>query len=193
MTGDNKADRKPLVGVLAIQGDFEAHISVLKKLGVQSREIRESRDLINITHLIIPGGESTAISLVAKADGYWNKLARFKGPVMGTCMGSILMASEIENPQMEGWGMLDIAIRRNAYGRQVHSFTAFGKVEFSDKPFEMVFIRAPRIINMGKKVKPIAWLNEEITGVISKNKIALTFHPELSDNTGFHEMLLGLK
>ena len=190
---DSRINSTPLVGVLAIQGNFEAHIKVLNKLNVKSREIREPRDLIDITHLIIPGGESTTIQLVAEADGYQDKLAEFKGPVMGTCMGSILMASEIENPETEGWGMLDITIRRNAYGRQVHSFTAFGKVDFSDLPFEMVFIRAPRIIRTGKKVNAVAWLNDDITGVISGNKMALTFHPELSDNTGFHEMLLGLK
>ncbi|MCP4631571.1 MAG: pyridoxal 5'-phosphate synthase glutaminase subunit PdxT, partial [candidate division Zixibacteria bacterium] len=141
---DNEKDSKIVVGVLAIQGDYEAHFKVLKKLDIHSREIRQSRDINFITHLIIPGGESTTIRKVAVADGYWDKLAGFKGPVMGTCMGSILMATDIENPTAKGWGMIDITVARNAYGRQVHSFTDYGSQEFSDKPCEMVFIRAPK-------------------------------------------------
>ncbi len=183
----------PLVGVLAIQGDYSAHISILRGLGAKVREVRKSEDIDDITHLIIPGGESTTIRKVAYEDGYWDKLAQFPGPVMGTCMGSILMATDIENPKSIGWGMLDITIKRNAYGRQVHSFTDYGKIALSDEPFEMIFIRAPKITRIGEDVKPIAWLGNEITGVISGNKIALTFHPELSADYIFHKHFLGLE
>jgi 5'-phosphate synthase pdxT subunit len=88
--------------------------------------------------------------------------------------------------------MLDITIRRNAYGRQINSFTASGKTALSEDPFEMVFIRAPKFIRIGKNVKPIAWLENEITGVTAGNKMALAFHPELSDSSLFHEHFLGL-
>jgi 5'-phosphate synthase pdxT subunit len=182
-----------LVGVLAIQGDFEAHIKVFKKSGVAYKEIRSEGDLSGVTHLIVPGGESTTIRKVAKTERFWNKLASFKGPVMGTCMGSILMAKEIESPPGEGWGMLDITARRNAYGRQINSFSAEGKTAISDELFEMVFIRAPKFTRIGDGVKPIAWMGDEVTGVISGNKIALAFHPELTENIIFHEYFLSLQ
>ena len=181
-----------LVGVLAIQGDFEAHITVFRKLGVAHKEIRSENDLSGVTHLVVPGGESTTIRKVAKSEGFWNRLASFPGPVMGTCMGSVLMAKEIESPEGEGWGMLDITAKRNAYGRQINSFTAEGKIAISDKPFEMVFIRAPKFGRIGDKVRPIAWLGDEVTGVISGNKMALAFHPELSESGCFHEYFLSL-
>ncbi len=191
MSGKGK-DSSPVVGVLAVQGDFEAHLIVLKRLNIESREVRSARDLDLVTHLIIPGGESTTIRRIITEEGYWDEIAGFEGPVMGTCMGSILMAKDIQNPERKGWGMIDMTIRRNAYGRQVHSFIDRGKIDISDQPFEMVFIRAPKIIQFGKEVKPIAWLNDEVTGVISGNKIALTFHPELTGSTVFHERLVGL-
>ncbi len=183
---------KKLVGVLAIQGDFQAHIAVLNKLKVDSREIRNKRDLENVSHLVIPGGESTTVSKITRANGFWDMLAGFEGPVMGTCMGSVLMASRIVDPDADGWGMLDMEIRRNAYGRQISSFTAAGRIEISEEPFEMVFIRAPKIIKIGKNVKPIAWLGDEITGVMAGNKIALTFHPELSESETLHEYFISL-
>ena len=179
-----------LVGVLAIQGDFQAHLDVLKTINVESREVRNLGDLTGVTHLIIPGGESTTIRKIAQTDGLWEKIGQFKGPVMGTCMGSILMAKKILDPDGDGWGMLDIAIRRNAYGRQVHSFTAIGRVTFDQEPFEMVFIRAPKFTEIGKNVKPVAWLHDEVTGVVSGNKMALTFHPELTGNAVFHRYFL---
>lgn len=183
----------PVVGVLAIQGGFQAHIDMLHRLGVQPIEVRASGELENITHLIIPGGESSTIRKVTQTNGYWGGLAGFKGPVMGTCMGSILMASEIEKSDEDGWGMLDISIRRNAYGPQVHSSVVDGKAEFSAEPFEMVFIRAPKIIRMGERVRPIAWMGDDVVGVVSGNKMALTFHPELSDDPGFHKLFLELR
>lgn len=182
---------KKIVGVLAIQGDFQAHKGVLSRIGVESREVRQGDDLKGVTHLIFPGGESTTIRKVAQSNGLWNKLALFKGPVMGTCMGLILMAEKLDSSE-ETLGMIDIKIRRNAYGRQINSFTARGRVKFVDGAFEMVFIRAPRIIETGKGVEPIAWLGDEITGVKSGNKIAITFHPELTDNIEVHKYFAGL-
>lgn len=181
-----------LIGVLAIQGDFQAHVISLSAMGAHYVEIRNTQDLQGVTHLIVPGGESTTVRRVAQQDGLWEELAGFKGPVMGTCMGCILMADKILEPDARGWNMLDMTIRRNAYGRQINSFTSPGRVAFMDIEIEMVFIRAPKIVTFGSAVKPIAWLGDEITGVICGNKMALTFHPELSGNTGLHEYFLGL-
>jgi pyridoxal 5'-phosphate synthase pdxT subunit len=181
-----------LVGVLAIQGDFQAHLDILKAIGVESREVRNLRDMDGVSHLIIPGGESTTIMKIAQSNGLWERLAKFEGPVMGTCMGSILMAKQIQSPDAAGWGMLDLTIKRNAYGRQVHSFSALGKLTLDKNPFEMVFIRAPKIVGYSKDVKPIAWLGDEVTGVLSGNKLALTFHPELTGSTILHQYFMGL-
>jgi len=181
-----------LVGVLAIQGDFEAHIKMIKELEVDYKEIRNPHDLANVTHLIMPGGESTTIRLVAQKNGLWDRLKKFAGPIMGTCMGSILMAKKIESPSADGMNLIDMTISRNAYGRQVNSFTAFGKIEFIKNDYEMVFIRAPKIMSFGEDIKPIAWLDNEITGVIYKNRLALTFHPELSGDTAVHNYFLNL-
>ncbi len=181
-----------VVGVLAIQGDFQAHISALERIGIDHKEIRTGNDLVGITHLIVPGGESTTIRKISKSNGLWEKLARFEGPVMGTCMGSVIMAHEIEAPKDDALGLLDMTVRRNAYGRQINSFAADGRIKFLTEPFEMVFIRAPKITRMGKDVEPIAWLGDDITGVMSGNKIAFTFHPELSDSAGIHEFFISL-
>ena len=181
-----------LIGVLAIQGDFQAHIDILKTIGSDYREIRNLGDLKDVSNLIVPGGESTTIRRVAEIDNLWDALIKFNGPVMGTCMGSILMAKTIERPQANGWGMIDMVIRRNAYGRQINSFTATGKVVFINDPFEMVFIRAPKIVSYGKGIEPIAWLDDQVVGVISGNKVALTFHPELSGSTRIHEFFVNL-
>jgi 5'-phosphate synthase pdxT subunit len=188
---DNKVLNKT-VGVLAVQGDFLAHLEVLGTIGLQGREIRNSRDLNGVTHLIIPGGESTTIRKVTQFDGLWDKLVDFSGAVMGTCMGSILMAKSILSPDSEGWGMIDLTVQRNAYGRQIDSFTASGKIAFLDNVFEMVFIRAPKIVRFGEGVKPFAWLGDEVTGVIAGNKMALTFHPELSGSPRLHEYFLSM-
>jgi len=164
----------------------------LERLGVSAQEVRNPIDLNGVTHLIIPGGESTTIRKVAQANGLWSMLKGFKGPVMGTCMGSILMARKILSPDSDGWGMIDMTIRRNAYGRQISSFTALGKLSFSDKAFEMIFIRAPKITSFNEKLESVAWLNDEVTGVRSGNKLALTFHPELSGNNALHKYFLEL-
>jgi pyridoxal 5'-phosphate synthase pdxT subunit len=187
---------KLIVGVLAIQGDFQAHLDVIIRLGAEFREVRNPLDMESVTHLIIPGGESSTIRKVALANGLWEPLKGFKGPMMGTCMGSIMMAKKILSPDSDGWGMVDMTIKRNAYGRQINSFTESGRISFLDQPFEMVFIRAPKIVGFGHGVQPIAWLGDEITGVRAGNKLALTFHPELSGSPaadGLHKYFLGLK
>lgn len=184
---------KKIVGVLAIQGDFQAHRLMISRIGIETREVRTAGDLAGVTHLIIPGGESTTIRKIAKANGLWNKIAAFKGPVMGTCMGSILMAKHLDSLPEETLGMIDMKIHRNAYGRQINSFSADGKVKFIDDPFEMIFIRAPKIMDVGKGVEPIAWLGDEITGVLAGNRVAITFHPELSESAEVHRFFTELE
>jgi 5'-phosphate synthase pdxT subunit len=181
-----------IIGVLAIQGDYQAHIDMARKIGVKSIEVKTIEDLSQITHLIIPGGETTTIHKIIGRNGLWDKISNFKGPVLGTCMGSILMSEEITEPSGVGLGMLDIKVARNAYGRQVNSFIENGRIEFDDEPFEMVFIRAPKFLNYGVNVRPIAWLNDEVTGVMAGNKIAVTFHPELSDDVRIHKYFMSL-
>jgi pyridoxal 5'-phosphate synthase pdxT subunit len=185
--------KSAVVGVLAIQGDFQAHLDVLSSLAFEAREVRNPLDLQKVSHLIIPGGESTTIRKVAMQNGLWEPLKTFAGPVLGTCMGSIMMARKIITPDSDGWGMIDMTIKRNAYGRQINSFTAFGRLSFLDSPFEMVFIRAPKIAQSGSNVEAIAWLGDEVTGVRSGNKVALTFHPELSGSNALHKYFLELK
>jgi 5'-phosphate synthase pdxT subunit len=181
-----------VIGVLAIQGDFQAHKVMLSGMAADIREVRRTPDLDGITHLIIPGGESTTIRKVAKQNGLWTELATFKGPVMGTCMGSIVMARQSGPRDEETLGLIDMRVERNAYGRQINSFTADGEVEFADGPFEMVFIRAPKIIKTGRGVEAIARMGHEITGVKSGNRIAFTFHPELTDDDRIHRYFLEL-
>jgi len=185
--------KNKIIGILAIQGDFQAHMEMISKIGLKSKQVRTSGDLDSITHLIIPGGESTTIRKVARANGLWGKLAAFKGPVMGTCMGSIIMAKKVEAPSDETLGLMDIAVARNAYGRQINSFTADGKLSFAKEPFEMVFIRAPKITELGNGVEPIAWLGDEVTGVKSGNRVAFTFHPELTDRIDVHKYFAELE
>ena len=184
---------KEIVGVLAIHGDFQAHISMLNEFGVDVKEIRTSNDIKGITRLIIPGGESTTINKIAKQNGLWDNISDFKGPVMGTCMGSVLMATEVESPSADSWKMMNFTVKRNAYGRQISSFTSQGKLKFSDDPFEMIFIRAPKFSLLGDNIEPIAWHGNEVTGLKSGNKLAFSFHPELSESPVIHEYFLALK
>lgn len=183
---------KKIIGILAIQGDFQAHKVMISKIGIENREIRKSGDLEGITHLIIPGGETTTFRKVSTQNGLWDGIGSFEGPIMGTCMGSIIMSARSDEPSGGTLGLIDMKIKRNAYGRQINSFVDKGKIAFSEKPFEMIFIRAPRIISYGPDVEPVAWLGDEVTGVRRGNRLAVTFHPELSGSIEVHKYFVGL-
>src|SRR5689334_20769596 len=158
-----KNNSKP-IGILAIQGDFAAHQSVLKSLGVPTRLIKKAEELEDLAGLILPGGESTTLLKFLDQESLWEPLRAFaeKQPTLGTCAGAILMASKVENPDQKSLGVLDITVRRNAFGRQVFSFIrhatvskAFTKVlgpenAPSEGKIEAVFIRAPMILHAGK-------------------------------------------
>jgi pyridoxal 5'-phosphate synthase pdxT subunit len=181
------------IGVLALQGDFDAHRKRLEELGAEVVLVKKPEQLDEIDGLVIPGGESGTFLKLLGAAGF-EKLKQFVHvkPTLGTCAGAILLATEVENPQQAGLGVLDIRIRRNAYGRQVDSSIREGK--FGNDPIEMVFIRAPKIERVGPEVEVIATegSNKDPVAVRQGNVMAATFHPELSADTRVHQAFLNL-
>ena len=179
------------IGVLALQGDFDAHRKRLEELGAEVLLVKKPEQLDEIDGLVIPGGESgTFLKLLGQAG--FEKLKQFARtkPTFGTCAGAILLASEVENPKQAGLGVLDIGIRRNAYGRQVDSSIRQGKL--GESPIEMVFIRAPRIERVGPGVEVIATEGNDPVAVRQGKAMAATFHPELSEDTRVHRAFLDL-
>jgi 5'-phosphate synthase pdxT subunit len=183
----------PTIGVLALQGDFDAHRRRLEELGAKVVLVKKPQQLDDIDGLVIPGGESGTFLKLLGDEGL-EKLKQFVRlkPTFGTCAGAILLASEIENPKQAGLGAIDIAIRRNAYGRQIDSSIREGKL--SGTPLEMVFIRAPKISRVGPGVEVIATEGKDDLPVAVRQGTAMaaTFHPELSDDTRVHQAFLDL-
>jgi len=179
------------IGVLALQGDFDAHRKRLEELGAKVVLVRKPEQLDEIDGLVIPGGESSTFLKLLGAAGF-EKLKQFVRvkPTFGTCAGAILLANEVENPKQEGLGVLDVRIRRNAYGRQLESSIRQGKLNGS--PIEMVFIRAPKFERLGPGVEVIATEGEDPVAVRQGRVMAATFHPELSDDTRVHKAFLDL-
>jgi 5'-phosphate synthase pdxT subunit len=187
------------IGVLALQGDFDAHRRRLEELGAEVVLVKKPEQLDHIAGLVIPGGESgTFLKLLGEAG--FEKLKQFvhAKPTFGTCAGAILLATEVENPTQAGLGALDIRIRRNAYGRQIDSSIREGKFmngnvgDKSSKPLEMVFIRAPKIVHVGEGVEVIATEGADTVAVRQGKTMAATFHPELSADTRVHQVFLDL-
>jgi pyridoxal 5'-phosphate synthase pdxT subunit len=179
------------IGVLALQGDFDAHRKRLEELGAEVVLVKQPQQLDEIDGLVIPGGESgTFLKLLGEAG--FEKLKQFVRvkPTFGTCAGAILLANEVENPKQSGLGALDIRIRRNAYGRQIDSSIREGRL--GNEPLEMVFIRAPKIERVGHGVEVIATEGGEPVAVRQGKVMAVTFHPELSDDTRVHQAFLDL-
>ncbi len=179
------------IGVLALQGDFDAHRRRLEELGAEVLLVKKPEQLDEVDGLVIPGGESsTFLKLLGEAG--FEKLKQFVRvkPTFGTCAGAILLASEVENPQQQGLGAVDIGVRRNAYGRQLDSSIRQG--EFQGAPLEMVFIRAPKISRVGKDVEVLATEGEDPVVVRQGRVMAATFHPELTDDPRVHRAFLDL-
>ncbi|MGZ4822896.1 MAG: pyridoxal 5'-phosphate synthase glutaminase subunit PdxT [Terriglobales bacterium] len=179
------------IGVLALQGDFDAHRRRLEELGAEVVLVKKPEQLNGIDGLVIPGGESGTFLKLLGEDG----LAKLKAfvrtkPAFGTCAGCILLATEVENPKQAGLGALDITVRRNAYGRQIDSSIREGR--FLNHPIEMVFIRAPKIERVGKGVEVIATEGKDPVLVRKGQTLAATFHPELSDDRRIHQYFLDL-
>lgn len=182
---------RPRIGVLALQGDFDAHRKRLEELGAEVVLVKKPEQLDDIDGLVIPGGESsTFLKLLGEAG--FEKLKSFVSakPTFGTCAGAILLANEIENPDQSGLGAIDVSVRRNAYGRQIDSSIREGM--FRGEPTEMVFIRAPKISRLGPNVEVLATEGNDPVLVRQGKVMAATFHPELSHDPTVHQAFLDL-
>ena len=180
------------VGVLAIQGDFDAHRHRLEDLGAEVLLVKKPEQLAEVDALVIPGGESTTFLKFLEQQGFGEKLREFvrAKPTFGTCAGAILLADEVQNPPQESLRAIDIAIRRNAYGRQVDSFIAKSASALGGSPLEMVFIRAPRIERTGPGVEVLAQQGNDPVLVRQGKVLVATFHPELSEDKRVHQIFL---
>jgi len=183
------------VGVLALQGDFEAHARVLEGLGVAATPVRAVAELEGVDALVLPGGESTSMLRLAQDDGLFEPLRRriAKGlAVLGTCAGVVLLAEKV-HPAQPSLGLLDVSVVRNGYGRQIASAIVPLRIaEALGGPpvMEGVFIRAPRILKTGPGVEILAWREEDPVLVRQGKLLAATFHPELTGDTRVHRLLL---
>jgi pyridoxal 5'-phosphate synthase pdxT subunit len=179
------------IGVLALQGDFDAHRKRLEELGAAVVLVKKPEQLDELDGLVIPGGESGTFLKLLGAAGF-EKLKQFVQvkPTFGTCAGAILLANEVDNPKQSGLGALDICIRRNAYGRQIDSSIREGRM--GNDPLEMVFIRAPKIERIGPGVEVLATESGDPVAVRQGKVMAATFHPELSEDTRVHQAFLDL-
>ena len=186
------------IGVLALQGDFHAHREALAQAGAPSVEVRHPADLERITGLILPGGESTTLVKLIREMGLVEPLRAFAArgrPVLGTCAGAILLAARVEESSQFCLGLIDIDVRRNAYGRQRESFESFQGIlrgVEGEAPVEMVFIRAPRISRVGAAVDVLARHAGEPVLVRQGNILAATFHPEMGADRTVHRLVARL-
>lgn len=185
------------IGVLALQGDFEAHLRMLQRCGVQGREVRTVQQLQEVDGLIIPGGESTTIMKLMQRYGLDETIRRRAGegmPIYGTCAGLIVMAREIEGyPEQPRLELLDVTVARNAFGRQVDSFEVDLPVsKLGDLPLRAVFIRAPVVTRTGEQVEVLASLDGKGVLVQQANLLGSAFHPELTDDLRLHRYFVEL-
>jgi 5'-phosphate synthase pdxT subunit len=182
------------IGVLAIQGDYEAHKARLEELGAKVTLVKKPAQLDKIDGIVIPGGESSTFLNFLAEQGFLEKLRDFVStkPTFGTCAGAILLAKEVENPPQLSLEAMDIRVRRNAYGRQIDSSISEARTKLGDKPLEMVFIRAPRIMSIGKGVEVLAKAGGHPVLVRQGKTMAATFHPELSDDTRVHQEFIDM-
>jgi 5'-phosphate synthase pdxT subunit len=186
--------KKMTIGVLAIQGDYEAHKVRLEQLGAKVILVRKPAQLNKIDGIVIPGGESSTFLNFLAEQGFLEKLRDFVStkPTFGTCAGAILLAKQVENPPQLSLDAMDIRVRRNAYGRQIDSSIREARTKLGDKPLEMVFIRAPRIMSTGKGVEVLAKAGGDPVLVRQGKTMAATFHPELSDDTRVHQEFIDM-
>ena len=181
------------IGILAIQGDFEAHRKVLEPLGADVTLVKSASDLAGIDGLVLPGGESTTHLKLLTEEDMLAPLADRAGhgmAVFGTCAGAILLAKEVKNPPQASLGLIDMTVVRNAYGRQLESCVLEGVTDFGGHPVEMVFIRAPQIERVGPGVQVLARRDGKPVLVRQERALAATFHPELTDDPTIHSYFL---
>jgi 5'-phosphate synthase pdxT subunit len=191
-------NKKKRVGVLALQGDFDAHAKAIKQAGGDAVEVRTAEQLDNVDGLVIPGGESTTMLKLLNMMNLLEPLAEFvrRKPVFGTCAGAILLAKEVTNPNQQSFGAMDLTVERNAYGRQVDSRVAnispgedFQK-RAGEGDVEAVFIRAPIIRRTGPDVKVLAEYEGDPVLVEQGRHLVATFHPELTNDARVHKLFL---
>jgi 5'-phosphate synthase pdxT subunit len=182
----------PRIGVLAIQGDYAAHAEALSESGAEPVEVRKPDELDGIDGLILPGGESTTILRFLEKHRFFEALEEFctSHPVFGTCAGAILLAREVRNPPQRSLGLLDAIVERNAYGRQIDSTILTAETALPGGPLEMVFIRAPRIVEAGAAVQVLARRDDFPVLVRQGSLMAATFHPELSSDRRVHRLFV---
>ncbi len=183
------------IGVLAVQGDFEAHGHMLERLGVSPVFVRTPADLEGLDGVFLPGGESTTHLKFLEGENLGPALRKFAGDggwIFGTCAGAILLAKEVRNPPQDSLGLLDATVLRNGYGRQVDSDVRCGQSKLKDEPLEMVFIRAPVFDSLGPGVEVLATCDGRPVMVREGRVVATTFHPELTDDCTVHEYFLDL-
>lgn len=186
------------VGVVALQGDFAAHRAALERAGADVSEVRVPEHLDGLGGVVLPGGESTALLLLMRARGLDEALIRFHargGSILGTCAGLILLARRVDQPSQVSLGLLDAVVERNAYGRQVDSFVETGLLELNPGrriESEMVFIRAPRIREVGPGVRVAGRLRGEPVLVEQGTILAAAFHPEMSGHNHVHPWFVGM-
>ena len=186
--------KAPVIGVLALQGAYDAHARTLFSLGATPKLIRRPDQLEGLDGLIIPGGESTTFLKHLERDGFFSVLDTFvrKTPTFGTCAGVILLANEVLNPAQASLAALDVTVERNAYGRQIDSTIITEPTAIPGGPIEMVFIRAPRITRTGPGVETLASRDGSPVLVRQGKLLAATFHPELSNDTRVHQLFLDM-
>ncbi len=184
-----------MIGILAVQGDFEAHSRTLDRIGERWRLVKKSSDLNSLSGLILPGGESTTFLKILQDEGLLEPVRQFaeSHPVFGTCAGAILLAEKVENPEQPSLGLLHATVRRNAYGRQLSSSVKPVDLEpelqigpEAGKPMEAVLIRAPMIVKASSDVRTLARSEGQPVLVVQGMLLAGTFHPELTDDTRIH-------
>jgi pyridoxal 5'-phosphate synthase pdxT subunit len=183
------------IGILAVQGDFEAHAAMLKQLGVETVEVRTLADLGGCDGLILPGGESTTQLQFLQEEGLADAISKFAergGAIFGTCAGAILLATDVQHPKQDSLHLLDMTVIRNGYGRQIASDVVSGRTTLKKEPMEMVFIRGPIIERAGPNVEVLAEYAGKPALVQHEHVLAATFHPELTDDTTVHQHFLRL-
>jgi 5'-phosphate synthase pdxT subunit len=187
-------DPRITIGVLALQGAFEVHARRLAELGAVATLVRKPDDLVNLDALVIPGGESTTFLKHLERAGFYDVLNAFvhTHPTFGTCAGCILLARDVENPTQASFGVLDITVQRNAYGRQNDSAILTTETALPGGPLEQVFIRAPRITRLGPGIETLATRDGSPTLIRQGSLLAATFHPELTDDLRVHQLFLDI-
>ncbi len=184
-----------MIGVLGLQGDYAAHGRMLEEAGAEAKVVKKPGQLDALAALVIPGGESTTLIKLMDSSDFWEPLRDFAGagkPILGTCAGMILLAQEVHSPPQKSLDLIDIAVERNSYGRQVDSFEGPGlfRANGEERELYMVFIRAPRIVRLGDGVQALATCRDDCVMARQGQIVVASFHPELTDDLTVHRYFL---